>query len=172
MRLGRSSDFRSSTRLQSVLGTDASPQLVTEINQLLSFDALYTWYTMSEEGPVIDWQHVRSLIDQVGSSFEKTFVTIWRSGQPERFAQCCGNPTSGLVVEASSPFGTADLITRVNARAEEGRLITNQLWGYFAADDEVHSPEAAIEIFFDWLVHGRISAGMERRPTWGLRGGK
>ena len=166
----RSGELTSSRRLQNVLEADASAQLVTEIDQLLSFDAPFAWYTMSEDGPVIDWQHVRSIVDQVGSSYEKTFVTIWKFGQPERFAQCCGNPTSGLVVEVSSPFGSSDLVTRLHAKAWEGHLVTNLRWAYFAAEDELHTPEATIEIFFDWLNHGRIPAGMERRPVWGSVG--
>jgi hypothetical protein len=165
----RSGEFLPIGRAHAVLEVDASAQLVTDIEELLAFDAPFTWYTMSEEGPVLDWQHVRTIVDQVGSSFEKTFVTIWKSGQPDRFAQCCGHPATGLIVEISSPEGSA-LITRLHAKAWEGHLVTNLRWAYFAADDELHSPEATMEIFFEWLVHGRIPPGMERRPPWGMVG--
>lgn|GEM_PF-6440894 len=162
-----SGGYPSSQQPTRVLEADASPQLVAEINQLLSFDALYTWYTMSEEGSVIDWQHVRSMIDQVGSSYEKTFLVIARTGRPRRFVQCCGNCITGLIVEANSHSGS-DLITRPHAKSAESRLITNPRWPYFGADDELHSREAALEIFFEWLVHDRIPSGMERRPRWGM----
>lgn len=170
-RLGRSESrsggFPSSKRMQGVLEADASAQLVAEINQLLSFDALYTWHTMEEEGLVVDWLHVRSMIDQVGSSYEKTFLVIARTGRPRRFVQCCGNGITGLIVEANSHSGS-DLITRLHAKSSESRLITNPQWPYLGADDELHSPEAALEIFFEWLVHDRIPSGMERRPRWGM----
>lgn len=165
----RAGGFPSSGHFHGVLDAGASAQLVTEIDRLLSFDTEYTWYTMSQEGPVIDWHQVRSMVDQVGSSFEKTFLTIVKTGEPVRFAQCCGDPATGMVVEVSSPSET-DLVTRLHAKAWEGHLITNLRWAYFAADDELHTPEATIEIFYEWLVHGRIPAGMERRPAWGLVG--
>ena len=165
----RPGGFPSSKRMQGVLEANASAQLVTEINQLLSFDALFTWHTMEDEGLVTDWQHVRSMVDLLGSSFEMTFLTVVKTGDPVRFAQCCGDVATGMVVEVSSPSGS-DLVTRLHAKAWEGHLITNLRWAYFAADEELHSPGAVMEIFFDWLVHSRIPAGMERRPVWGLVG--
>jgi predicted phosphodiesterase len=150
----RSGGFPSSKRMQGVLEADASAQLVTEINQLLSFDALYTWQTMEEEGLVVDWQHVRSMVDRVGSSFEMAFLTVVKTGNPARFAQCCGDAATGMVVEVSSPSG-ADLVTRLHAKAWEGHLITNLRWAYSGADDELHTPQAAMEIYFERLVQSR-----------------
>ena len=92
---------------------------------------------------------------------------IARTGCPRRFVQCCGNGITGLIVEANSHSGS-DLITRLHAKSSESRLITNPRWPYLGADDELHSPEAALEIFFEWLVHDRIPSGMERRPRWGM----
>jgi len=60
----RSGEFPSAGRAHAVLEVDASAQLMTDINELLAFDAPFTWYTMSEEGPVLDWQHVRTIVDR------------------------------------------------------------------------------------------------------------
>jgi hypothetical protein len=37
---------------------------------------------------------------------------------------------------------------------------------YFANRVELHRPEVAIEILFEWLTHGRVLDGMETRPCW------
>jgi hypothetical protein len=107
------------------------------------------------------------MIDRVGSSARWTYLVVSRADDRRVFAHCCGNARTGLVVELSTDLGSK-LVVAEGTVCVDGREVGNAAWPYFANEVELHTPPEAIEIFFEWLVHGRVLAGMELQPQWGV----